>query len=110
MVTIVRSGKALRSPFDYNEKKVSAGIAEFIHSANYGKDTDQLTRKDRLKRLVQQAARNERAKVNSVHITINFHSNEKMTKEMLQQIVDSYMHRIGLGHQPYCIYFRQGPV
>jgi hypothetical protein len=110
MVTIVRSGKALRSPFYYNENKVSVGLAEFIHSANYGKDTDQLTRKDRLNRLVKQAARNERAKVNSVHITINFHSDEKITKETLQQIVDSYMRGIGFGHQPYLVYKHKDAV
>ena len=100
MVTIVKLGKVLRSPFYYNENKVKAGVAEFIHSANYGKDTDQLTRKDRLTRLVKQAARNERVKYNSVHITLNFHSGEKIAKETLQEIVDSYMRQIGLGGQP----------
>jgi hypothetical protein len=104
MVTIVKLGKVLRSPFYYNENKVKAGVAEFIHSANYGKDTDQLTRKDRLTRLVKQAARNERVKYNSVHITLNFHSGEKIAKETLQEIVDSYMRQIGLGGQPYLVY------
>jgi Relaxase/Mobilisation nuclease domain len=104
MVTLVKLGKALRTPFYYNEKKVSAGVAEFIHSANYGKDTDQLTRKNRLARLVKQATRNDRVKVNSVHITVNFHTNEKIAKETLQRIVDSYMNRIGFGGQPYLVY------
>jgi hypothetical protein len=110
MVTIVKFGKVLRSPFYYNENKVRAGIAEFIHSANYGKDTDQLTRQDRLTRLVRQAARNERATINSIHITVNFHPDEKITKETLQQIVDSYMRQIGLGGQPYLVYQHKDAV
>ncbi len=104
MVTVIKFGKALRSPFHYNENKLKAGVAEFIHSANSGKDTDQLSRKDRIARLEKQAAFHETAKFKSVHITLNFDPSEKIDQETLLQIVDSYMQKIGYGSQPYIVY------
>jgi hypothetical protein len=104
MVTVIKFGKILRSPFHYNENKLKAGVAKFIHSANYGKDTDQLSRRDRIARLEKQAALNDRARLKSVHITLNFDPAEKIDKETLQQIVDSYMQKIGYGAQPYIVY------
>jgi hypothetical protein len=101
---MIKFVKALRSSYQYNENKVKAGVAEFIHSANYGKDTEQLTGKDRIARLEKQATLNERVKLKSVHITLNFHPSEKLGKGTLQQIVDDYMKRIGYGGQPYIVY------
>jgi hypothetical protein len=104
MVTVIKFGKALRSPYHYNENKVKAGAAEFIHSANYGKDTEQMSRKDRIARLEKLAALHETAKLKSVHITLNFDPSEKIDKNTLQEIVDDYMTRIGYGNQPYIVY------
>jgi hypothetical protein len=104
MVTVMKFGKALRDPFRYNENKVAIGMAQFIHSANYGKDTNQLSGKDRITRLKKQAILNERATLKSVHITLNFDPSEKIDKDTLQQIVDGYMKRIGYAAQPYIVY------
>jgi Relaxase/Mobilisation nuclease domain len=104
MVTVIKFGKNLRSPFYYNENKLKAGVADFIHSANYGKDTEELSRKDRIARLEKQAALHETAKLKSVHITLNFDPSEKIDRDTLRQIVDAYMQRIGYGGQPYIVY------
>ena len=104
MVAIIKLGKTLRSPFYYNERKVKAGEAEIIHSANYGKDTDELSPKDRIARLEKLAALNERAQLKSAHVTLNFHPSERLDKETLQNISDSYMRMIGFGRQPYIVY------
>jgi hypothetical protein len=104
MVTIIKFGKTLRSPFHYNENKVKEGKAEIIHSANYGKGTDELTQRGRIARLEKLATRKEEAKLKSAHITINFHPDEKLDKETLRQIADRYMREIGFGDQPYIVY------
>ena len=100
----MKFGKALRDPFRYNENKVRIGVAEFIHSANYGKDNNELSSKDRINRLEKQAILDERSTLKSVHITLNFDPSEKIDKDTLQQIVDGYMKRIGYGAQPYIVY------
>jgi hypothetical protein len=104
MVTVMKFGKALRDPFRYNEYKVRVGVAQFIHSANYGKDTGELSGRDRITRLEKQAILNARSALKSVHITLNFDPSEKIDKDTLQQIVDGYMKRIGYGAQPYIVY------
>ncbi len=104
MVAVIKFGKSLRSACHYNENKITTGVAEFIHSANYGKDTEQLSPRDRIARLEYQAVLNERAKLKSLHITLNFDPSEKIGKAILQRIVDAYMKRIGYGRQPYIVY------
>jgi hypothetical protein len=104
MVTIIKFGKTLRSPFHYNENKLKEGKAELIHTANYGKDTELLSQRDRIARLEKLAARNEKAQLKSAHITINFHPDEKLDKETLHPVADRYMREIGFGDQPYLVY------
>jgi hypothetical protein len=104
MVTFIKFGKSLRATFNYNENKVKAGVAEIIHTANYGKDTDELSSKDRIVRLERLAGLNERTLQKSAHITINFHTSERLDKETIQQITDTYMKMIGFGGQPYIVY------
>ena len=104
MVAIINIGKSLRSPFYYNERKVKAGEAEIIHSANYGKDTNELSRMDRIIRLIKLAELNERTRLKCAHITLNFHHSDGLDKETLQNISDRYMRMIGFGGQPYIVY------
>jgi hypothetical protein len=41
---------------------------------------------------------------NSVHISLNFDPAEKLDKELLRAISQSYMEQIGFGDQPYLVY------
>jgi hypothetical protein len=47
---------------------------------------------------------NERAKTNTLHISLNFDPSEKLDKNILVQIASSYMEKIGFGKQPYLVY------
>ena len=51
MVAIIHNSKSLRNALHYNENKVRQGVAKFIHSANYPKDTELLGFNDKIKPL-----------------------------------------------------------
>lgn len=104
MVARVNASKSLRNALHYNENKVRQSTAVLIHSRNFAKDTQQLGITDKLGTLQNLAARNERTKVNSVHISLNFDPSEKLDDETLQRIADSYLQKIGFGDQPYLVY------
>jgi len=104
MVTVIKPGRSLRNALHYNENKLKQEKAVLIHSANYGKDTDLLGFSDKIRRLEKQAVLNPNTKVNSVHISLNFHPSEKIPVEKLREIADAYMEKIGFGDQPYLVY------
>jgi Relaxase/Mobilisation nuclease domain len=104
MVARIKKTHSLSNAVNYNEKKVKQHKAECINAANYSKDPEQLNFYQKLHRLEQQAALNERVISNSVHISLNFDAADKLDKEKLNQIADSYMQQIGFGKQPYLVY------
>jgi hypothetical protein len=104
MVARIKKTNSLSNAVNYNEKKVQQHHAECINAVNYAKDFDQLNFYQKLHRLEHQAALNERVKSNSVHISLNFDAADKLDKEKLNQIADSYMQQIGFGKQPYLVY------
>jgi hypothetical protein len=107
MVAVIKTTNSLRNSLNYNEQKLQRKVAELIHSANFGKDTEQLGFSDKIRTLEKLAERNERTKLNSVHISLNFDPSEKLDKETLQKIADTYLQRIGFGDQPYLVYQHQ---
>lgn len=104
MVARFVSGKSIKGAFRYNENKVAKGKAEFIHAEGYPKDREDLTKSQRLDRLMQRTALNERVKTNCVHISLNFHTSDRLNNERIVSIARTYMDRIGFGEQPYLIY------
>lgn len=104
MVARIICARSIAKAVGYNEQKLKQGVAEFIHAANYLKDTEDLGFTDRLVTLQKLAALNERTQVNSVHISLNFDPSENLSKEKLKAIADSYMQRVGFGQQPYLVY------
>ncbi|MBV7530441.1 relaxase/mobilization nuclease domain-containing protein [Chitinophaga sp. sic0106] len=104
MVARVNASRSLRNALHYNENKVRQSTAVLIHSRNFAKDTQQLGITDKLGTLQNLAARNERTKVNSVHISLNFDPSEKLDDVTFQRIADSYLQKIGFGDQPYLVY------
>lgn len=104
MVAVIHTSHSLRNAIHYNENKLKVQAAKLIHSINYGKDTERLGFTDKINRLEKLAALNERVKVNSLHISLNFDPSEKLPPEKLQQIADSYMQKIGFAEQPYLVY------
>lgn len=106
MVAIVHQSRSLRNALHYNEYKVKQKVAELIHAGNYPKDAELLSFSERMNRLQRQAELNIRTKVNCVHISLNFDEADKqrLNKEKLQEIADTYMQKIGFGEQPYLVY------
>ncbi len=42
MVAVINTSSSLRNTLHYNENKLKQGVAQLIHSAGLGKDTDYL--------------------------------------------------------------------
>jgi hypothetical protein len=91
-------------PIDYNEKKVRAGAAKCIYSANFLKDTEELTVADKKRWFEQFIALNQRRRYNTLHFAIGFVPGEPISTEMMIDIGNEFMNRIGFGDQPYLIY------
>ncbi len=96
----------MKRVLNYNEQKVEHGQAQLIHAENFLKLPHQLDLDDKQKRFENLMMRNERALTKTIHISLNFHpsENEKLNKELLKEITDEYMKRIGFERQPYLVY------
>jgi len=104
MVAKIKSGKSLIGALNYNENKVKQGKAKLIGAVKYLKDKEQLSFNDKLFRLTDLAAMNQRAKTNTVHISLNFPNGENLPDEKLNEIVKDYLVGVGFGTQPYLVY------
>ncbi|WP_207428899.1 relaxase/mobilization nuclease domain-containing protein [Pedobacter sp. SYSU D00535] len=104
MVAKIISGKSLIGALNYNEKKVQQGKADLIHQNGYAKDIIHLNFNDKLLRLKDLSLRNERVKTNTLHISLNFATGENLSTDLIKEVADEYMERIGFGSQPYLVY------
>lgn len=104
MVAKIKSGKSLIGALNYNENKVKQGKASLLAAVKYPKDKESLSFHDKLLRLTDLAAMNQRAKTNTVHISLNFPNGENLADETLLEIVKDYMDGVGFATQPYLIY------
>jgi hypothetical protein len=104
MVAKVISGKNIRGLLNYNENKVSEGVAHCIAASGFGCDPKGLTFSDKLNRFRKITALNQKVRTNAIHISLNFDVTEKLTNEQLNRIASDYMTRIGFGEQPYLVY------
>jgi hypothetical protein len=104
MVTRITTPHSIQRALNYNEQKVRKGQAEFLFAGNYLKDAAQLNFYDKLKRFTDLISLNERAKTNSLHISINFDNSDMLSKEKITEIAIEYMDKIGFGNQPYLVY------
>lgn len=104
MVAKVVSGKSIRGILIYNEEKIEKGEAKVILASGFGTDIDRLNFHQRLYRFEQLTRLNERTKTNALHISLNFHADDKLDAAELQQIASEYMEKLGFGEQPYIAY------
>lgn len=104
MVAVIHTSSSLRNVLNYNEQKVKEQVATCLAAVHYPKDVEDLNYYQKLNRLQNQAALNVRAKVNSVHISLNFDPSEKLWEERLKEIADTYLQKIGFAGQPYLLY------
>jgi len=104
MVAVIHFSKGFNRVLNYNEQKVSEQVAVCLDAVNYPKNVADLSLNQKLKRLQNQAALNERTTVNSVHISLNFDPSEQLSDNKLNEIAGVYMEKIGFGEQPYLLY------
>lgn len=105
MVAIIKTGHSIQRIFNYNEQKVSQGVASFIGAENYPLDAENLSVKMRLSLQERYLTFNTNVRRNSVHISLNFAPSEELLgKERLKEIATRYMQEIGFGKQPYLVY------
>jgi len=104
MVARIKSGTDVKGALNYNERKVEKGEAALIHANMYLKDHGKLTFYEKLNRFIDLNEKNRRTKTNTLHISLNFSTDERIPVEKLRAISSSYMDRIGFGDQPYLVY------
>ena len=104
MVARIKTPAAITRALNYNEQKVKQGHACLLHAANYLKDAHELNFKEKLKRFQNLIMLNERAKTNSLHISLNFDNSDKLSAEKFIVIANTYMNKIGFAEQPYLVY------
>nr|WP_232325370.1 relaxase/mobilization nuclease domain-containing protein [Pedobacter panaciterrae] len=73
-------------------------------SSSFAGDIDKLNFNQKLQRFRHLTELKPNVKTNAVHISLNFHSSEKLDNLKLQQIANSYMEKIGFGDQPFLVY------
>lgn len=101
---MIHSSSSLRNCLNYNEQKVKAGLAKCLEAGYYPMDAADMNFYQKLSRLEKLTELNQRTKVNSVHISLNFDPSEKLSKEQLQEVAGVYLEKIGFGGQPYLLY------
>lgn len=104
MVAIIHSGASLREAVNYNEHKVSRGVAKCLDAGYYLKDAQDLSFHQKLSRLENLIELNTRVKVNTLHISLNFAAEDRLDTAALKEIAGVYLEKIGFESQPYLLY------
>lgn len=89
---------------NYNENKVKEGIALRLDQNQFGRPVNELSFYEKLRGFEAFMNENRRATTKAVHISLNFHPDEKLNGETLKAIAGEYMDRMGFGEQPYLVY------
>lgn len=96
--------KSIRNALSYNEQKLIEGRAECILAENFIKDLRELSREDKLHHFMQRISLNERVEYNTIHNSVNFGAEEKISIEQMKELAKRYMEGLGFGEQPYLAY------
>ncbi|GAC1310604.1 MAG: conjugal transfer protein MobB [Mucilaginibacter sp.] len=104
MVAVIHYSGSLRNILNYNEQKVKQGLATCLEAGYYPADAVDLNFHQKLRRLEKLTELNENTRVNSVHISLNFDPSETLSDELLKEIAEVYLQKIGFELQPYLLY------
>ena len=98
------TGTSIRGLINYNESKVTEGIAELILANRFGLEIEQLELRHKVARFEHLTKLNSAIKTNAVHIMLNFDTSDKIDTDKFQSIATDYMEKIGFGEQPFLVY------
>lgn len=104
MVARINTSENMSKVLNYNEHKVRQNEAEILWAQNFLKDAKDLSFSDKIRWFEKFTSLNERTKTNTLHVSLNFDSSEKLGNDKLIEIANAYMEKIGFGEQPYLIY------
>ena len=99
VVKIMSSSPTMKSALEYNEKKVSNGEAEVIHTANLDPDLSGF-----LETIKRYERRNFSSKELSFHMSVNPSKTDGLSEEKVKELVVDIMEGLGFANQPYAIY------
>lgn len=101
---MIHQSASLRNALNYNEQKVKASLAVCLEAGYYPVEHSDMNFYQKLRRLEMLTELNQRTKVNSVHISLNFDPSERLSDELLKEIAEVYLDKIGFAGQPYLLY------
>ncbi|WP_162799957.1 relaxase/mobilization nuclease domain-containing protein [Pedobacter jeongneungensis] len=101
------SGKNIRGILIYNETKVEEGQATLFMASGFAGEVSGMNLAQKNQRFLKRTMLNPSVKTNALHITLNFHSTDKLDADKLQGVVSDYMEQIGFGDQPYLVYLHE---
>ena len=104
MVAIINSSTSIYYSVMYNERKVGDEQALCIDAGYFPIDADRLTLKQKLARFRKLSKLNQRAKATMINITLNFPPGENPSRDLLKEITEDYLRKIGFAEQPYLLY------
>jgi hypothetical protein len=104
MVAVIHQSTSLRNILNYNEQKIKSGLAVCLEAGYYPVEAADLNIHQKLRRLEMLTELNQRTKYNSVHISLNFDPSEKLPDELLKEIAEVYLDKLGFTGQPYLLY------
>jgi Relaxase/Mobilisation nuclease domain len=104
MVAKITIPKSIEAALNYNEKKVEKGTACCLYADNYRKDVKEMNFYEKLTRFKELNELNDRATTKTLHVSLNFSPEEKLSDNKLVTIANEYMEKIGFGQQPFLVY------
>jgi hypothetical protein len=104
MFAKIKVNKRMYDTVRYNEQKQKQGQAECLSAVNFIKDADDLTMKEKMYHFNRLTSLNENVHSQALHISLNFHPADKLSKNEMVQIAKTYMEKMDLGRQPYLVY------
>jgi hypothetical protein len=104
MVAKIAIAKAVSGALNYNENKVQKGKAECLEAANFRYEAKEMNFYQKLAEFESLNCLNDRATTNTLHVSLNFSPSERFSDNMLIEVANEYMEKIGFGEQPYLVY------
>ena len=105
MVAKITTPGSIKRALNYNEQKVKSGKAECLYAGNFLQEVNELNFYQKLERFERQNSLNQRAKINTLHISLNFDSQDKLSTEKLVEIASKYMKKIGSANRRFPLNF-----
>jgi hypothetical protein len=105
VVVRISQGTSIRGALSYNERKLAKGHAELLVAEGFFQEGSALGFSAKIKRfelLIEK--NNNKSKVNTLHISLNFPPEETVAEGKMRQIARDYMQRIGFAGQPFLVY------